>query len=355
MNNIEAILKSAPRFGEAESREGVMIDVTTRTPMKVYDVPQSSCGPTFKLKFTWQQREVLEEKKDGFCLQGRSGTGKTEVLCRRMVLHAAALVPEVDGQGVRLLFVAPTVHLCDLARNVFVRESGTKALGMAAFQPLHKEVLPDLERSHTGLWGGEAEKEVGYLEFLRDYWPELETHCRLSPRLVWTKIVSVIKGSLRAVKNPKGHLERDAYVMELGAKEDRLEEGYRENVYAAFERYQGLLRQRKAWDRADRVMAFVQDILVRAKKQCPQSEAGPALRRYLGSHNSLKPMERVYVDEVQDYTQAELLLLTIAGGGDMSRLLLAGDTAQQCVAGVEAPPPPVLLNPDLTPLPLPFD
>ena len=39
----------------------------------------------------------------------------------------------------------------------------------------------------------------------------------------------------------------------------------------------------------------------------------------------------------QDYTVLEILSLCVACGGQMSRMFLAGDTAQQCIAGMRYP------------------
>lgn len=47
------------------------------------------------------------------------------------------------------------------------------------------------------------------------------------------------------------------------------------------------------------------------------------------------PYNKVYVDEIQDSTQAEITLLFLSCGFDFDSLFLAGDNAQSVVEGVD--------------------
>ena len=107
----------------------------------------------------------------------------------------------------------------------------------------------------------------------------------------------------------------------------------REKVYAAFELYHKL-RNEEEWDDADRALVLIRHVIAAAQERFPScAESGAALREFLQSHTPL--FEKVYADEVQDCTTTQLLVLAIASAADMSRMFLAGDTAQQCVPGVE--------------------
>lgn len=76
------------------------------------------------------------------------------------------------------------------------------------------------------------------------------------------------------------------------------------------------------WDEADRVM----DILLRFERNrdCEMNYTGKG-----------GPYNKVYVDEIQDSTQAEITLLFLSSGFDFDSLMLAGDNAQSVVEGVD--------------------
>ena len=85
----------------------------------------------------------------------------------------------------------------------------------------------------------------------------------------------------------------------------------RARAYKLSVRYQGLLDRNGWWDEMDRCAAMTRSMV-----------GQPAL------------YDRVYVDEVQDTTQAEIGLLLLALGSQSSALFLAGDTAQAVTQGV---------------------
>jgi superfamily I DNA/RNA helicase len=47
------------------------------------------------------------------------------------------------------------------------------------------------------------------------------------------------------------------------------------------------------------------------------------------------PYNKIYVDEIQDSTQAEITLLSLCSGFEFDSLFLAGDNAQSVVEGVD--------------------
>ena len=76
------------------------------------------------------------------------------------------------------------------------------------------------------------------------------------------------------------------------------------------------------WDDTDRVM----DLLLRfdMNRDCEMNYTGKG-----------GPYNKVYVDEIQDSTQAEITLLFLSCGFDFDALFLAGDNAQSVVEGVD--------------------
>ena len=104
-------------------------------------------------------------------------------------------------------------------------------------------------------------------------------------------------------------------------------------MYAAFELYHKL-RDVAEWDDADRALCLIRHVGAAAQERYPScAESGAALREFLLGQPPL--FDKIYADEVQDCTTTQLLLLAIGCGADVNRLFLAGDTAQQCVPGVE--------------------
>jgi hypothetical protein len=170
--------------------------------------------------------------------------------------------------------------------------------------------------------------DIDYDEFRRAFWPKLcvlvtaARHLSVSRDVgdaaapaVWREIITFIKGRAAAVDEPGGVLSRAAYLA-LPAKEAPTFAGEdsRELVYSLFERYRVLAAGR--YDVADVVMSILR-----------QQRAAP-----LGS--STAALEHVFVDEVQDLLQTEVLALTLAVAHP-GALFLAGDTAQTVASGVQ--------------------
>jgi superfamily I DNA/RNA helicase len=84
-----------------------------------------------------------------------------------------------------------------------------------------------------------------------------------------------------------------------------------------------MLMTNNLWDDADRVM----DLLLRSEARRDDSEMN-----YTGKGG---PYNKIYVDEIQDSTQAEITLLFLCCGYDFDALFLAGDNAQSVVEGVD--------------------
>ncbi|KAI3424745.1 hypothetical protein D9Q98_008134 [Chlorella vulgaris] len=136
---------------------------------------------------------------------------------------------------------------------------------------------------------------------------------RLKPGLVWLEINSFIKGSAEAVRTQEGRLGLAEY-LEIGRKRaPNFDCDSRRLVHEVYCKYQQYKRQQARYDNADLVAHVYRQL----------AEQG-----YQGV-----PIHNLYRDEVQDFTQAELLMdLRIVS--DPNGLFLCGDTAQTIARGV---------------------
>ncbi|XP_064647106.1 TPR and ankyrin repeat-containing protein 1-like isoform X2 [Lineus longissimus] len=158
-------------------------------------------------------------------------------------------------------------------------------------------------------------REVTYEVFAEELWPEIiKTHKRVTchPTLVWTEINSFIKGSIEALSNEDGHLNLEEY-NQLGKKRAPNFPGCREQVFQLFETYSVLIKRRRWFDEMDLIF----DLHKRMKNV-------PVPEWYI---------HEIYVDETQDFTQAELALL-IRCCHDPNYMFLTGDTAQSIMRGI---------------------
>ena len=136
---------------------------------------------------------------------------------------------------------------------------------------------------------------------------------------VWTEIVSYIEGSVQSLRTESCYLSRQEYsdlgrkIGSFGNPETRSTGTDREGVYSIFEQYRVWKQNRDWYDRMD----VIHDVYQRVLK--------------LGYRGV--PIHSMSVDEVQDFTQAELCLYlkVIANPND---ILLAGDTCQTIARGV---------------------
>ena len=161
-------------------------------------------------------------------------------------------------------------------------------------------------------------KEVTASYFVEKIWPNIRNACedkKTDPLLVWMEIKSFIKGSRQAVEKEEGYLTQAEYDT-LGRKMAANFAGNRQEVYKLFEKYQEFIRH-KAEENLFDECNFIHDLFQRLCK----------LQTVPFSIHSF------YVDEVQDFTQAELSIL-LRCCKDPNNLFLTGDTAQSIMRGV---------------------
>jgi hypothetical protein len=269
------------------------------------------------LHLTKQEREVVE-KEGTVLLLGRSGTGKTVCICNRIDLDRKRHKGDMTfSQRKRhkgdmtfsQLFVARSARIRKYVMETVGDLSNTDETGQSLTSFLTFSAL--LEQCEKRLFCGKVLDASKHIDFER-FKQEFAGCCgALDPLVVWTQIRSFIKGSIDAVLK-KRYLTREEY-LNLGVNHCRLDRDQRQQAYDTFEQY------RKAsdwWDDCDRVADIVRVLF---EDRVARAELS---RR------------RVYVDEIQDYTQAEVAMFFLLNS-DKGGLFLAGDPAQSVVEGVE--------------------
>ena len=175
--------------------------------------------------------------------------------------------------------------------------------------------MQSLSKGHTERW-----TEVTALYFKEFIWPTISHQCDINskdfdPLLVWIEIQSFIKGSESALR--KGtHLSLEEY-KEIGNRMAPNFSSHRDTIYEVFLKYQKYQQNQRhhnyLFDECDLV---------------------------LNLHNRLKDVPDVpwsihslYIDEVQDFTQAELAIFVHCCRNPNS-MFFTGDTAQSIMRGV---------------------
>ena len=236
--------------------------------------------------------------------------GKTICICTRM---------DYDRQRHSLnpsftqLFIARSLRLCRyVEETIGSKECSTFCVFAEVLQHL-EVVLPKLEGSDLLFL---PSQRVTFARFKRDVYQDDRNG--IDPLIVWTNIRTFIKGSIEATKSSGFCLSKEEY-LKLGKKRCRLSLEQREDVYSIFVRYQKYTSELHLWDDCDRITSILRRLLY-AKESYPDVF-------------QMTKKSKIYVDEIQDYTQAEcLLFFLLSGPGD---LFLAGDPAQSVVEGTD--------------------
>ncbi|KAL7550282.1 hypothetical protein ACHAWF_013521 [Thalassiosira exigua] len=219
------------------------------------------------------------------------------------------------------LFVSRSSKLCRYVKEAAggCAEQKDQQLFMT-FQDLITRLdtsLPKLESNRRFARSG----RVDFYRFEREFYHGKRSN-RGKPNalVVWKSIRSFMKGSIEAFTSPDRILSREDFLTpeKLGKHRCRIAHD-RETIYDLFLEYQSYLQSQGLWDDCDRVV----ELLVRFKK----SKAGD-----VSAYESLRH-SKVYVDEIQDYSQVECLLYFYLGGP--GGLFLAGDPAQSVIEGTD--------------------
>ncbi|NWI13292.1 TRNK1 protein, partial [Crypturellus soui] len=154
---------------------------------------------------------------------------------------------------------------------------------------------------------------VTYDVFANEIWPKMIKGKSLyNPALVWKEIKSFLKGSFEALNCSGGKLTEEQY-KKLGRKRSPNFTEDRSEIYRLFCLYQQIRSQRGYFDEEDLLYNLSQRLS--KMKELPWS------------------IHEFYGDEIQDFTQAELVLL-MKCINDPNAMFLTGDTAQSIMKGV---------------------
>ena len=159
-------------------------------------------------------------------------------------------------------------------------------------------------------------REITYQIFHHEIWPKMikssKEKIEFHPTLVWTEIRSFIKGSAEALLSGNGVLSEEDY-KSLGKKKARNFTANRTIIYDLFRIYQRVRSTKGLFDEADLVFNIHQRL-----QKIPVPEWS---------------VHQFYVDETQDFTQAELSLL-IRCCRLPNEMFFTGDTAQSIMRGI---------------------
>jgi AAA domain len=304
---------------ESAASDFLMLDPFSDTPLKLYEVhydeiwklKDASWKP--RLHLTTNEREIVETSGTVLLL-GRSGTGKTCCICNRMDYDRHL---NSGDESFSQLFVARSERLCRYVKDSVDSSVDSSPGGRCKFTTFHRLVQSlesAIQGSDTAAPVFLPSQRIDFVRFKRYMW---DTSSGIDALIVWTSIRSFIKGSIEALQQRRP-LNKDQY-LGLGKRRCRLSPEQRGDVYAEYERYEIYRKELQLYDDCDRIASLLYRI------EDARQRALLAFREVCYS--------KIYVDEVQDYTQSEIaLFFCLSGPGS---LFLAGDPAQSVVEGVE--------------------
>jgi hypothetical protein len=301
-----------------EEKMDLKLDPIGNVPLKLYDISfdkvneivDESWSPQMHL--TKEERDVVEAKGTVLLL-GRSGTGKTVCICNRMEFDRERLGNKADFSQ---LFVSRSKQLCRYVKDaVGVSEKSE----FTTFDKLVANIEASLSQiiSHQRLQRG---RHVDFSRFRNEFFSPRYPQEDASALIAWKAIRTFIKGSIEAFQQTGAVLSRESFA-ELGKNRCKVPLHLRDSLYDIFMQYQQWTSEQHVWDDCDRIFALLKGIEEIKKSHSQVFE------------EEVKKM-RVYVDEVQDYTQIEILLFFYISGGP-GALFLAGDPAQSVIEGTD--------------------
>ncbi|KAJ4972464.1 hypothetical protein NE237_005638 [Protea cynaroides] len=160
-------------------------------------------------------------------------------------------------------------------------------------------------------------KEVNYDRFNSLYWPHFNSQLtkKFDSSIVFTEIISHIKGGMSIGRAQDGKLGREDYVSLSESRVSILNRERREVIYDIFLDYEKKKLMNGEFDLAD----FVIDLHCRLRDGC-----------YVGEE-----MDLIYIDEVQDLTMRQISLFKYICRNSSDGYVFAGDTAQTIARGID--------------------
>lgn len=174
---------------------------------------------------------------------------------------------------------------------------------------------PPASKQHSRKW-----IEVTSLYFKDTVWPKVSKRCNIDakefdPLLVWTEIQSFIKGSEEALRKCSP-LSREEY-REVGNRKAQTFADHRDKIFDAYLGYQ-------KYRQDERLQAVLFD-------ECDLVHN--LYRRLCNTKDVTWSIHSFYIDEVQDFTQAELAIF-LHCCRDPNSMFFTGDTAQSIMRGI---------------------
>ena len=346
-------------------------------PATLYTIPRNiellvSSNRRFELPITiWpEEHKIINmplNSTEPIIVLGRSGTGKTTCCLYRMVQEFLNHHNEHSELPLRQLFVTKNKFLCEKVEKQFKKLIASQSLVNDVYkdlvQNLDKGDMNDLmhsscplfltlddflQRMECSLYDSMEYSLCDFTtfnddnlscnsardnqmclsavgtkitadHFINHMWKSVRGKgAILDPELVWMEIKSFIKGS-----KPSGELSLKEYVgLSPKVAPNYPDPESRQKVYEAYTRYKRLretmipkkLDKKRVYDECDLVFQLYHKLLN-------------------GNYGDEWLFDGLYVDEVQDFTQCEVLLL-IQSCKPTSRLFLTGDTAQTVMRDV---------------------
>jgi len=303
--------------GISPQKMEVKLDPIGNVPLKLYDVSFDNVNDiveeswTPQMHLTPEERDVVETTGTVLLL-GRSGTGKTVCICNRMEYDRVRFA---DKAGFSQLFVSRSRQLCRYVMDVVGNHERSS---FTTFDKLVSQIETSLSQIINRTF--RQSRHVDFSRFKNEFYTSRYPQEDVSALIAWKAIRSFLKGSIDAFQQTGGVLSRENF-LGLGKNRCKVPLHMRSSVYDIFLQYQQWLSDQHLWDDMDRILALLKGVEEAKRSHSPVYE------------EEIKKM-RLYVDEVQDYIQLEILLFFYISGGP-GALFLAGDPAQSVVEGTD--------------------
>lgn len=345
-------------------------DPSQYRPVTLHEFPKkiaflSSSSHKFELPIKmWPEEHkiVTINSVEPMVVLGRSGTGKTTCCLYRMIQEF--LNYNKDGRPLCQLFVTKNELLCKKFQMQFKRLIKYHSMDLDCnFEDVHNYSSPSFmtlemfiefidhkiknklaihqeKKLHDDDDANSEDKSDSENALLQPYeclthsevvtandfvtriWKDISKHCQghnFDPEVVWMEIKSFIKGFY-----PSRELSEEEYV-NLSPKIAPNFAEHRQEVYEMYKRYKKYCRDM---------------IRLKTSKQC-YDECDLVFNIHKGlvhlkeHHENIDWLfDSLYVDEVQDFTQSEVLLLVKCCKSSMYNIFLTGDTAQTVMRDV---------------------
>jgi len=301
-----------------EEKMDVKLDPYGNVPLKLYDLSFDNVNDivdeswTPQMHLTQEERDVVEAKGTVLLL-GRSGTGKTICIINKM--EHDRQTKSKNKPDFSQLFVARSRKLCSYVQDAV---GNNEVSSFTTFDSLVNRIEASLSESTNQNF--RQSRHVDFSRFKNEFYIPVYPREDISALIVWKAIRTFLKGSIDAFKETGAVLSRGNFIG-LGKNRCKVPLNLRDPLYDIFLQYQQWINDEHLWDDMDRILALVKSIEDARRSHSPVYE------------EEIKKT-RLYVDEVQDYTQLEILLFFYIGGGP-GALFLAGDPAQSVAEGTD--------------------